>query len=312
MSGSGGTRFTRLSPEAWDALLEALAVFTWFKSDFEPFVRRLFGDAPELVQRISFTGTKREVASDLVAELERREQRYQDIVLDVLVTLSKFDDRFPKLARLEDGAEKVGQARAALAEVRRIVRTYAEHVEERARLAKDLEQADERAALRRTHADVLERLRVDFIALQSEEPHKRGKAFEVLLNDLFGLYDLYPRAAYDLSSEQIDGAFTFQNADFLLEAKWWKSALEPAELHVFDAKIRSKAKHTLGLFVAVNGFTSGAIEKYSHATALILFDGADLYPILEGRISLTEVLERKRRHAAETGIPMLPVSKMIG
>ncbi len=148
--------------------------------------------------------------------------------------------------------------------------------------------------------------------LQGEDAHIRGKKFESLLNDLFALHDLYPRAAYDLASEQIDGALTFQNADYLLEAKWWKTALEPEHLHVFDAKVRSKAKHTLGLFVAVNGFTQGAIQRHSHGTALILLDGADLYAILEGRISLTEVLERKRRHAAETGIPMLPVSRMLG
>ena len=39
-------------------------------------------------------------------------------------------------------------------------------------------------------------------------------------------------------------------------------------------------------------------------TPLILMDGTDLMPILEGRTELSEVLERKRRHAAETGSPM--------
>jgi hypothetical protein len=37
-------------------------------------------------------------------------------------------------------------------------------------------------------------------------------------------------------------------------------------------------------------------------------DGSDLFPGLEGRIGLDEVLERKRRHTAETGIVLFHVS----
>ena len=56
---------------------------------------------------------------------------------------------------------------------------------------------------------------------------------------------------------------------------------------------------------SVSGFTDGAIAKHSQPqTPLILMDGTDLFPILEGRIGLDEVLERKRRHAVETGIVM--------
>lgn len=41
-------------------------------------------------------------------------------------------------------------------------------------------------------------------------------------------------------------------------------------------------------------------------------DGADLVAILENRISLAEVLERKRRHAVETGNPFYSVREMHG
>ena len=56
---------------------------------------------------------------------------------------------------------------------------------------------------------------------------------------------------------------------------------------------------------SISGFTEGAIAKHPDGqTPLRLMDGTDLMPILEGRIELSEVLERKRRHAAETGNPM--------
>jgi len=137
------------------------------------------------------------------------------------------------------------------------------------------------------------------------DPQKRGRDFEGFLNELFALWDLSPRAAYDLEHEQIDGAFTFRTDDYLLEARWWKEPLQPKELNDFRVKVDGKARNTLGLCVAVTGFTKGAIEKHSEGQSpLILMDGTDLMPILEGRIGLDEVLERKRRHAAETGIPM--------
>ena len=113
------------------------------------------------------------------------------------------------------------------------------------------------------------------------------------------------RATYDLAHDRIDGAFTFRTDDYLLEARWWNKPLEPKELNDFRAKVDGTARNTPGLCVAVAGFTLGAIEMHSRSQSpLILMDGADLMPILEGRIDLDEVLERKRRYAGETGNAM--------
>lgn len=91
----------------------------------------------------------------------------------------------------------------------------------------------------------------------------------------------------------------------MLEARWWAKPLGPKELNDFKGKVDGKARNTLGLMVAVNGFTEGAILKHSQSqTPLVLMDGQDLMPVLEGRVGLDEVLHRKRRHAAETGSPM--------
>lgn len=44
---------------------------------------------------------------------------------------------------------------------------------------------------------------------------------------------------------------------------------------------------------------------------MILMDGADLYAVLEGRIDLVEMLQRKYRHAVQTGETMLTVSQVL-
>jgi len=312
MSGSRPTRPKRLSEAAWDALLEALAVFYWYKPDLEAFVKAELSSAPELLARLNFSATKRQVAAETVALLRRGEDRYQPLVIDLLVRLSQFDRRFIRLARLDDGAAKVAATQAAYDDIAAVVEAYSDQAAARERIRDEAAEASKTADQRRSHEGVLGDLRTRFLELQTmDDRHERGRQLEKLLNDLFNLFDLHPRAAYSLAHEQIDGAFTFQTDDYLLEARWWAEALQPKHLNDFKAKVESKAKHVLGLLVAVGGFTAGAIERHSHGTPLVLMDGADLFPILEGRISLIEVLERKRRHAAETGSPMLPVSRML-
>ena len=71
------------------------------------------------------------------------------------------------------------------------------------------------------------------------------------------------------------------------------------------ALIDRKARNTVGLCISISSFREWAVDAHSYnQTPLILMDGIDLMPILEGRIELIEVLDRKRRNAAETGKPM--------
>lgn len=303
----------RLSPAAWDALLEALAVFYWYRTDFELFVKSELAASPELLAPLSFSQPKRVVATALVTAMRKQEARYQELAVDLLVRLSQFDCSFPKMARLDDGGPKVTAAQAALHEVQKVVAAHSEQAAARERVREEAARDAEAHALRRSHDQVLRSLKERFTEMWSmTDAQARGRQFEGLLNDLFALVDLHPRASYSLESEQIDGAFTFQTDDYLLEARWWAEPLQPKELNDFKVKIEGKAKNVLGLMVAVNGFTPGAIEKHSHGTPLVLMDGTDLYAVLDGRISFAEMLERKRRHAAETGCPMLSVSEMMG
>lgn len=131
---------------------------------------------------------------------------------------------------------------------------------------------------------------------------KRGRLLEDFLNKLFTLYDLNPKKSFTLSGEQIDGAFTFENNDYLLEAKWHKKPIETGELKKFAGTLSDKLKNTLGLFISIDGFTEGAKNfSGSNARTMILMDGMDLNFVLDQRIDLHHLLFRKRRYASETG-----------
>ena len=111
--------------------------------------------------------------------------------------------------------------------------------------------------------------------------------------------------------EQLDGGFTFDNTDYLFEAKWQKDPVDISDLDGFSAKVSRKLENTLGLFLSINSFSSDAITAHCKGKLLIiLLDGADLMAVLEERIGLPQLLLRKRRHAAQTGSIYLNTSMM--
>ena len=294
-NGSIVTSFQKLSEPAWQALAEALRTFYWFKSDFQTLVRAHFAAAPSALASVNFVETKRVATGQLVRALRLNERKYQQAAIDALVALSEFDPEFAHLTRLEEGHVRAAEARDAHKAVRLVI-ANSELVASRQAVRREVEESAARESSRRLHEIRLSELRDQFLSLEQspDNPQRRGYEFQDFLNALFELWDLYPRAAYSLTYEQIDGAFTFRTDDYILEARWWAEPLGPKELNDFKVKVDGKARNTLGLCVSVRGFTEGAIERHSGGqTPLILMDGTDLMPILEGRIELTEVLARK-------------------
>ena len=68
-----------ISPGAYGALSEALAVIYWNKPAFHRFVRTFLRDHSELLVGIDFTGPKREAADEIVDRLMADEPRYHDL-----------------------------------------------------------------------------------------------------------------------------------------------------------------------------------------------------------------------------------------
>jgi restriction endonuclease len=116
-----------------------------------------------------------------------------------------------------------------------------------------------------------------------------------------------------IQDEQIDGAFTFNTDDYLLEAKWENDPASREAVDVLAQKVRRKGKNTLGLFLAVSGFGEPAVRAHSNCgTSLIFMDGADLMGVLSGVMPFTELLDAKRRHLSETGLPLLNLRDVLG
>lgn len=305
----------RLHPQAYQALADALAVFHWYKTPFSQMVTSLFaGDRSVLAGMDLTSGTKREVASAVVGRLQSDERQYQAVTMGVLMTMADYDPSFNHLARLEDGADKVATAKAALSEIQRVIGQHKSLVEDAAsRRAADA-AASASAAQAWSRAQHLEELKTTFYQLNAMvDPNQRGLALEPFLNRLFALFDLDPRAAFTLRGEQIDGAFTFDTDDYLLEARWLRGKVDPKQVRDFAGKVAEKTHRTSGLMLSINGFSTEACNLlHRNGSRLLLADGADLAAVLESALGLDELLLRKRRHAAETGNPYFSARDILG
>lgn len=295
-----GTTGKRVNYAALQALGEALATAWWYRQDFERFVRT-YVPHPEVLARVSFGGTNREASTGLLSLLGS-DEGYTGTVIDLMAELCALDESFPHLRRLEDGEAKAEAARASVQTLRGYYESYAGVIADREAAAQRREEARTNAAAQRATSDALQELKNRYTEVLRLPAQQRGYALQGLLHDLFVMFDLDPKASFAISGEQIDGAFSFENDDYLFEARWQDSPADPAALRDFAGKIDTKLKTTLGVFVSMSGYTDAAVSNHSHKGAtMILVDGEDLYSILDARVSLPNALLRKRRHASQTG-----------
>lgn len=162
-------------------------------------------------------------------------------------------------------------------------------------------------------SEKLEELKSLLLEITGQTPQTRGYSLERLLNELFALFDIDAKASFRIVGEQIDGAFTFDGTEFLLEAKWHADPTPVADLDIFSGKIGRKLDNTLGLFVSINGFKATALTTHSqNGSKFFLMDGSDLSAVLDDRIGLPELLTHKRKHAARTGQVFTSAYSILG
>ena len=159
---------------------------------------------------------------------------------------------------------------------------------------------------------IMTQLRDELDAIRSKAPQERGYAFEGFLKRAFDIAGLEAREPFRNVGEQIDGSFLLGGEFYLLEAKWKAAPTPAADLHSFHGKIEQKAAWARGLFISYNGFSDEGLIAFGTGKRLICMDGRDLYDALDQQISLKILLERKLRHAAETGKPFASVRQLFG
>lgn len=305
----------KISAAAYLALRDALPVIVWYKRSFETFMRTALKDHSELLAGLNFSETKRIVADGLIDRLSRDEHKYRDVSLSLMLEISKMK-RFPNLEQIRDPEDRklrISEAEAAVGLLSYIIKDYEADVAEIEKQAEAIQAYAAQATALRQFNDDLESLKSKFMKLQTEsDVHRRGYAFESLLAETFLLYDLEPRLAYSTPLEQIDGSFTFDTDDYIIEARWRAASADRGDADIFAAKVRRKGKNAVGLFISVNGYTQPFKDAYRESTPFFAMDGADLFAVFDNRVRLDDLIRAKKRHANETGSCYLPASQVVG
>ncbi|MYJ78992.1 MAG: restriction endonuclease [Caldilineaceae bacterium SB0670_bin_27] len=294
-----------------NALKETLVLVFWTKKHLRETLGRC--EVPsEAIASQDWTNYKYHIIDPILSGLNASEDGLRPLRLLLAETLDYKD--CTHLLRFPEGQKRKRDGERQLEHLRLLVKNHDSSL--RAKQEEQLQRKKEREKVERqqTFQSHLLEFRDLFVKWTTRtDPAKRGYDLEDLLNGIFDLFELSPRGPFKLLGEQIDGAFILDGDDFLMEAKWQKEPVSLGDLRDLDGAVESKLDNTLGLFVAINGFSDEALQAYPKGTRprLLCMDGADLFSVLEGRIDLADLLQRKRTIAAQRGLVFVPFHDIL-
>jgi hypothetical protein len=98
----------------------------------------------------------------------------------------------------------------------------------------------------------------------------------------------------------------------LFEAKWLDQPSAIQDLDAFASKVRRKLDNTLGLFLSINSFSPDGVTAHSvQRPVLLIMTGGDLMAVLDQRIDFVTLMQRKKKHAAQTGGTLFEAHEML-
>jgi restriction endonuclease Mrr len=203
------------------------------------------------------------------------------------------------------------KAKGLVAEIRRVVDVkdsfgrmrQAQETERRKRI----EEEQRKISARNERKSKLEQIKKELYALFSyDDPQKRGKQLEDVLNQLFSVSGILLREAFTRVAptgegviEQIDGVIELDGEIYLVEMKWWNKPLGTGEVsqHLVRVFTRNCAR---GLLISYSGFTDPAIAicKESLSRMVVALCGLqEVVQLLEREDDLAEFFKKKVRAA---------------
>jgi restriction system protein len=149
----------------------------------------------------------------------------------------------------------------------------------------------------------LEKIKKDLFGLFGEKnSHKRGKALESVLNDLFGHGDILLREAFTLKGmagegiiEQLDGVIEIDGEIYLVEMKWWNEPLGVGDVSQHLVRVFNRG-HARGIFISASDYTEPAIATCRESlkqAVVVLCKLEEFIKLLEREGDMKEFLKSK-------------------
>ncbi len=291
----------RLTPAFIELTQDALLKVFWYKPSLRLFLQQ-HGIKESVLASWHAEQSKREFVTWLWPKLLRSTDGHK-VVLSMARSLADMQ-YFPDLERREDTKYLIPEAKVAVMRLReqvfKINISLQESRDAERRRKAMQEEFSKRLAAQRSIEKLQDRLTELTPKLGTQTG---GYDFEQWFYDLAVFFELDARPGYEADGRQIDGAVTIEGTTFLVETKFTREPVGSPAIDIFMAKIESKADNTMGLFVSIAGFNSGAIHAASkQRTPMLLLDHSHLYSlILRNVMTLPQVVSRIKRNASQTG-----------
>lgn len=192
-----------ISPAAINALKDALTHIYWTKDDLKRFVYNTIANKA-IVSTIDWATLKKyESASQLVDRMSARPDMYKDDLFSLFEQVVNFND-FSHLKRWDDPEIKIKRAKDAVEALRGHAKGYFEVAEEKKKTDERKKVVQEKVKNTTALKTKLDELNHKFMEIAtSSDAQKRGYGLEKLLNELFTLFDLDPKASFKITGEQL-------------------------------------------------------------------------------------------------------------
>lgn len=301
----------KITPRLIELTYEALLKSYWRKNALRKFLQASHV-AESFLATWRSDESKREFLDRLFEKLQRTDRG--KALLFSMARNSSEQTTFPDLRNWEDSKEKIALAHKAVSELKAYLRAQEQEI----RSERERQEAREKAQEERTK---IQRSLTDKATLQQrlDALHSRvgtqdgGYAFQDWFYDFLDFFEIDNRRPYNTGGRQIDGSLTHEGTTYLVELKFAATQADATDIDSLRAKVEDKADNTMGILVAISGYSSVAIEGASGRRGLLLlFDAQHIYMCLAGVLGFKDVISRVRRHASQTGEAYLEVSKFGG
>jgi restriction system protein len=183
------------------------------------------------------------------------------------------------------------KAKGLVAEVRQLI--DAKDYITRIRMEREEDQRQHRAdrekrlAVEAQKRAELQRVKEELFALFKEQnPHRRGKASEAVLNRLFRAASILVQESFCLTggegegiTEQIDGIVELDGHLYFVEMKWWNKPLGPGEVSQHIVRVLGRG-HARGIFISASEYTPAAIKTCADAFSQVMTVLVNLHEIV--------------------------------
>jgi restriction system protein len=300
-------------PDVFDAVVDAVPLLTRSKRDVVLFFRgcgvnRAF--LTRIEQRIDSqpTFSKYHITREILAYVNEVGDNGLGPRREILKRISEFDD-FSSC--YPDNQMK---ARGAVATVAQLINKKDSFTRIQHEREQEQEQERHRDAKRAEIAEAQakraqrEQIKSDLFVLFSEQdPGRRGKALEGVLNRLFEAENILIREAFerrDLETgrtiEQIDGAIDLDGRVYLVEMKWWSEPLGRGDVSSHLVRVHHRGD-VGGILVSNSPYQRSAVEDCKDALTtktVVLVELREIVDVLNSDHTVRALLTAKIRAAA--------------